>query len=222
MRLFSVSIVGALAAQPPVVQNPPPFKSIFDAKPIEEMGFGELLDTGRQALNNITMIPQVHGNIHLLRLQEVMKSLSKTLPLVTYDSSITPIERGVDGLIHNAFHPIEFAKQEYKGTSWDVRHITEAEAASGLLRGLVIIMLLYFIIGFIILAKFYKAEGIERIPHAQFWVAYPSLVMDGVNYAKDQVGIGYSKDSQGSYERIADPSTKFSGSRDTFSQFEPI
>lgn len=222
MRLFIIPIVGSLSAQPPVAQNHPPFKSVFDPKPIEQMGFGELLDTGRQALNNLTVIPQVHGNIHLLRLQEVMKSLSKTLPLVTYDSSITPIERGVDGLIHSAMHPVDFAKEKYKGTSWDVRHITEAEAASGLLRGIVIVMLLYFIIGFIILAKFYKAEGIERIPHAQFWVAYPSLVMDGVNYARDQVGIGSNKDSSGSYERIADPSAKFSGSRDTFSQFEPI
>jgi hypothetical protein len=46
--------------------------------------------------------------------------------------------------------------------------------------------------------------------------------MDGINYAKDQVGIGSNRESNGAYERIADPSTKFSGSRDTFSQFEPL
>jgi hypothetical protein len=219
MRLFVLGVMAVRAAQPPAAA---PFKSIFDTKPIEQMGFGELLDTGREALNNLTVIPLVRGNVHLLRLQEVMKSLSKTLPLVTYDSSITPIERGVDGLIHNALHPVEFLGNEYRGASWDFRHITERDSAYGLLRGLVIIMLLYFIIGFIIMAKYYKAEGPERIPHAQFWMAYPSLVMDGINYARDQVGITSDKGNSTSYERIADTSTKFHGSRDTFSQFEPI
>jgi len=222
MRLYIFPVIGTLAAQPPVAPHPTPFKTIFDAKPIEEMNFSELLDTGRQALNSLSAIPLVPGNMHYLRLQEVMKSLSKTLPLVTYDQSISPIERGADGLIHNVMHPVEFAKEHYKGTSWDVRHITEAEAASGLLRGILIVMLLYFIIGCIIMTKYYNAEGVERIPHSQFWIAYPSLVMDGVHYAKDQVGIGSNRESNGAYERIADPSTKFSGSRDTFSQFEPL
>jgi hypothetical protein len=217
MRLFLISV--AAAAPHPAAT---PFKSVFDSKPIEEMGFGELLNTGREALNNLTVIPMVAGNVHLLRVQEVMKSLSKTLPLVTYDASITPIERGVDGMIHNALHPVEFLGKEYKGASWDFRHITKPDSAYGLLRGLVIIMLLYFIIGFIIMAKYYKADGPDRIPHSQFWLAYPSLVMDVVNYARDQVGIGSDKGTNASYERIADPSTKFQGSRDTFSQFEPI
>ena len=223
MRLVLLSLLsGVLSTQPPANQPHAPFKSIYDTKPIEEMSLGELLNTCREALNNLTLIPHVHGNAHVGRLQEVFKSLSKTLPLVTYDTSISPIERGVDGLIHNALHPVEFVKNEYTGASWDVRHITQPDAAYGLLRGLVIIMLLYFVIGFVVLTKFYNAQGVERIPHSQFWVAYPALVMDGVVYVRDQIGIGGDKIASGSYDRIVDSSNKFSGSRDTFSQFEPI
>ena len=220
MLIFWLMLVVGIVVASPVQAGL--FQSQYDKKPIEQMKFGELLDTGREALNNITILPQVAGSVHVHRLQEVLKSLSKTLPLVTYDDSINPIERGVDGLVHSVFHPIAFAEDHARGASWDVRHITAPGSAFGIFRGLMLVVFLYFVIGFIVLAKFYHAEGTERIPHAQFWVDYPSLVTDGVYYAKDLAGFNNDKDSNGTYERIVHSSTKFSSSRDTFSQFEPI
>jgi hypothetical protein len=199
-----------------------PFQSLFDAKPIEQMTFSELLITGIEALNNVTMLPNVMGNIHVHRLQEVLRSLSKTLPLVTYDESISPIERGLDGLVHNVFHPVDYAERQVRGARWDARHITASGSASGILRGLALILCIYMLVGFIVLSKYYSAEGMERIPHLQFWVAYPSLVLDGIYYVKDLTGFSNGMGTNGTYERIVNPSTKFGSGRDTFSQFEPI
>ena len=70
LRLISAVSVCAAA-------TPASFKSQYDAKPIDQMTFSELLTTGKESLNNITMIPHVKGNVHVTRLQEVLKAVCK-------------------------------------------------------------------------------------------------------------------------------------------------
>lgn len=194
------------------------------------------LTAAKEDLNNITMVPVMRGNPYITHLQDVIKAVrvrvwfhfcnfflqfSKTLPLVVQDSSIGQIERGADGLIHDVFHPIETFEHGIQGASWDVRHITSYRSSFILLRGLVIVFLLYIICGMIIMVKYHNAQGIERLPHLSFWMSYPGLVTDGVFYVRDMVGL---HGGGGSYDRLSNSSNvKFpDASRDTFSQFEPI
>jgi hypothetical protein len=73
----------------------------------------------------------------------------------------------------------------------------------------------------VILAKYYDAQGMERVPHLSFWLSYPGLVMDGVHYLKDLAG--FQNVGGVGYDRISTNSIKYpDASRDTFSQFEPI
>ena len=115
---------------------------------------------------------------------------------------------------------MEYIENGLHGVKWDVMHITSDRSSFILLRGIIVIFLMYILIGMCIMTKVYDAQGHERVPHMSFWMTYPGLVADGVYYAKDLVGANACAD--GTYQRVANPNNKFSGSRDTFSQFEPI
>jgi hypothetical protein len=189
-------------------------------KPVEQMSFGELLNEGKEAINNITLIANMAHHPQVVRMQNVLNAFSKTLPLVTYDQSISPLERGADGLIHGVFHPIDTARNNLAGLSWDLQHITQEHSSFIILRGLVIFFCLYIIIGAFIMAKYYNADGVDRIPHLSFWMAYPGLVVDGIAFVSDRLGCDVSPST---YQRLSVAvASKNMGSRDTFSQFEPI
>lgn len=189
-------------------------------KPIEQMSFGELLNEGKEAINNITLLANMAHHPQVVRMQNVLNAFSKTLPLVSYDQSISPLEKGADGLIHSVFHPIDTAGTNIAGLAWDVKHITQAHSAFIILRGLIIFFCIYIIIGAIIMAKYYNADGIDRIPHLGFWMAYPGLVVDGIAYVSDRMGCEVEPST---YQRLSVAvGSKQVGSRDTFSQFEPI
>jgi hypothetical protein len=189
-------------------------------KQVEQINFGELLKEGKEAMNGIASLPNMINNAEVIRMQKVLNAFSKTLPLVTYDQSITPLERGADGLIHEVFHPVDTAKDKLAGLSWDLRHITQEHSAFIILRGLVIFFCLYVLIGALIMTKYYNAEGIDRIPHVSFWLAYPGLVVDGIAFVSDRLGCDVPPET---YQRLnIAVASKNVGSRDTFSQFEPI
>lgn len=189
-------------------------------KHIDRMSFGELLKEGKEALNSISQAGNLTHHPEIIRMQKVLNAFSKTLPLVTYDQSITPIERGADGLLHEIFHPVLTAQEQLHGLSWDIRHITEESSAFILLRGIAIMFCLYVIVGAMIMSKYYNANGIDRIPHVSFWLAYPGLVLDGITFVGDRLGFDMSS---ATYQRLAVAvGGKSTGARDTFSQFEPI
>lgn len=195
-------------------------KGAAPTKTIDQMSFGELLKEGTDAINGIASIPNMAGNVQVVRMQEVIKAFAKTLPLVTYDESISPLERGADGLIHEVLHPIDTVKDKIGGLSWDLRHITAPRSSFIILRGIIIFFCLYILIGAFFLARNYNAQGIDRIPHLSFWMAYPGLVVDGITYVSDRLGCDVPPET---YQRLnIAVSGKNSGSRDTFSQFEPI
>ena len=189
-------------------------------KPIDQMSFGELLKEGKEALNSITHTGNLSNHPEIIRMQNVLNAFSKTLPLVAYDQSISPLERGADGLLHEIFHPVLTAQEKLHGLSWDIRHITEESSAFILLRGIAILFCLYIIVGAMIMAKYYNADGLDRIPHLSFWLAYPGLVVDGITFVGDRIGFDMSS---ATYQRLTVAvGGKATGARDTFSQFEPI
>ena len=187
---------------------------------VAHMGVKDLLTEGTHALNNLTHSGNLQNNPDLIRLQGVFAALSGSLHDITQDASIGFLERGVDGLIHEAFHPIDFVEDQLHGAVWDAENITDTRSSFNLLRGIVVLFCCYVLIGSIIMAKYYNAVGMERMPHLSFWMAYPGLVNDGVAFAIDMIGSG---NREIGFDRIsAVPSSKFSGSRETFAQFEPI
>jgi len=212
-----VTIASASAVGSPVrvkVDTPPAIK------PIEEMSFKELLDEGRYALNNVAAINMMHSNPDVVRLQKVFTALSKTLPFVTYDKSIGPIERGADGLIHEILHPMTTAQDTLDVARSSISHPLSSRGPYHILTLLLIVFMLYILVGSIIMSKYYDARGTDRIPHMSFWLGYPGLVADGFNYLKQLIG---SPVTSPSYQRIAViASNKHHGSRDMFSNFEPI
>lgn len=79
-------------------------------------------------------------------------------------------------------------ERQLHDTAWNVEHITHQNAASALLRGIIWIGVAYLGIG-----GFFKyqmgAQGMELIPHASFWMEYPTMVSDGVTYSKILLGM---------------------------------
>ena len=217
LNCMLVTIASAAAVESPVQvkdDTPPAIK------PIEEMSLKELLDEGRYALNNVTAINFMHTNLYVIRLQKVFSALSKTLPLVTYDQSIGPIERGTDGLIHEIFHPMATAQDTFDVARSSLSHPLSSREPYHILVLLLIVFMLYILVGSIIMSKYYDARGTDRIPHMSFWLGYPGLVADGFDYLKQLIG---SPVTSPSYQRIAViPNHKHHGSRDMFAHFEPI
>lgn len=79
-------------------------------------------------------------------------------------------------------------ERELHDTMWNIEHIERRNAASALLRGLILFGLLYVSVG-----SFFKyqtgARGVEMIPHISFWAEYPAMVNDGVQYSKILLGL---------------------------------
>lgn len=74
-------------------------------------------------------------------------------------------------------------EDEISQAAWDVEHIYTRNAASELLRGLILLALAYLAVGSFI--KYQSgATGMHLIPHLEFWMEYPKLVNDGVLYSK--------------------------------------
>lgn len=79
-------------------------------------------------------------------------------------------------------------QREAHDIAWNVEHIYHSNAASALLRGVILFGLAYVSVG-----SFFKyqtgARGIEMIPHVSFWMEYPAMVADGVTYSKVLLGM---------------------------------
>lgn len=79
-------------------------------------------------------------------------------------------------------------EREMHDTMWNIEHIYHRNAASNLLRGVILIAFFYVSVG-----SFFKyqtgARGMDMIPHVSFWMEYPAMVADGVTYSKTLLGI---------------------------------
>jgi len=79
-------------------------------------------------------------------------------------------------------------ERELHDTIWTAEHIYRRDAASAILRGIILVAFAYVSIGSIF--KYQTgARGIEMIPHISFWAEYPAMVNDGVQYSKILLGL---------------------------------
>ncbi|CAK9047408.1 unnamed protein product [Durusdinium trenchii] len=90
-------------------------------------------------------------------------------------------------------------EREAESVVWNVEHIDHYGAASGLLRGIIEVAIVYLVCGAIYNYQMQGARGIHLIPHVGFWMNYPSLVMDGVKYATQPGAKASSKPYPQSY-----------------------
>ncbi|CAE7319262.1 unnamed protein product [Symbiodinium natans] len=106
-------------------------------------------------------------------------------------------------------------EREAESVVWNVEHIDSYGAATGLLRGLIELGLIYLACGAVYKYQMHGARGLQLIPHVDFWMDYPNLVADGVQYSKVLLSQMGGK-AQG-FESFPPASAE----RDTFANFEP-
>lgn len=110
-------------------------------------------------------------------------------------------------------------EREVEATVWKVEHLGHRNAASDLLRGVIMVAVVYFGVGSAYKYQALGARGLDMVPHVGFWMEYPNLVADGVKYASALV-------SELCGGRPAMPMGMPSGGmagadRDTFANFTP-
>lgn len=109
-------------------------------------------------------------------------------------------------------------KSQLQDTVWNIEHIQQAGVSWNLLRGFLELALLYLVLGAVYKRQAMGAEGLEMIPHVNFWMDYPELVADGVRYFRllvgSQLGEKWSNESAG-FQPMS------SSNSDSFSQFSP-
>eukprot|EP00927_Polykrikos_kofoidii_P057812 TRINITY_DN52002_c0_g1_i1.p1 TRINITY_DN52002_c0_g1~~TRINITY_DN52002_c0_g1_i1.p1 ORF type:complete len:358 (-),score=65.56 TRINITY_DN52002_c0_g1_i1:47-1120(-) len=76
---------------------------------------------------------------------------------------------------------------------WNIEHINQRGKAEELLRGVIMIVAVYLIVGCGYKYQTQGARGVEMIPNIGFWNEYPILVGDGVRYLL--ILVGYSKEN---------------------------
>lgn len=105
-------------------------------------------------------------------------------PGADMDSVLGPWKHDISYLAGNVQQGIPGLQREISDTVWNVEHLQNPGVAYGLLRGVILIALVYVVSGSAIKYHSMGARGIEMIPHQGFWMEYPNLVLDGVSYAK--------------------------------------
>ncbi|CAE8682872.1 unnamed protein product, partial [Polarella glacialis] len=123
-------------------------------------------------------------------------------------------------------------EREAESVAWNIEHIENRNAASGLLRGLLEAAAIYLVCGCVYKHQALGARGQDMIPHIDFWLEYPAMVVDGIKYAQmmAQELVGKSGGGQGSFgggfssggsAGSFQPIGASSNDRDTFAHFEP-
>lgn len=127
-------------------------------------------------------------------------------------------------LMKNLRDGVPGMEREIHDTVWNIEHLENYGMATSMLRGILELAAIYLIVG--CGYKYYAtgAVGMDMIPHISFWMEYPALMMDGVQYAKNAFGAGdgfASGASGGGASRAGFEPIRSSSERDSFASFEP-
>mmetsp|Transcript_117393 Transcript_117393/g.191088 ORF Transcript_117393/g.191088 Transcript_117393/m.191088 type:complete len:367 (-) Transcript_117393:73-1173(-) len=139
--------------------------------------------------------------------QESRSEFDRTIGAYRHDWSLAKelVREGLPGL-----------EQDVGASIWQAEHLGNRGNAQTLLRHLIEIALIYLALGALYKNQVLGASGMDMIPHISFWMEYPQLVMDGVNYAKlFLTGSAGGGNFGGGFEPLG------RAERDTFAQFEP-
>mmetsp|Transcript_89966 Transcript_89966/g.192933 ORF Transcript_89966/g.192933 Transcript_89966/m.192933 type:complete len:345 (+) Transcript_89966:74-1108(+) len=108
-------------------------------------------------------------------------------------------------------------KHEARDIIWKIEHLDRRGDATDLLRGVLMCAAVYLVVGCLYKYQTRGAGGIDMIPHIGFWMEYPQLVLDGINYSRALLRelSGLPKGAS-SFQAVGGTSA-----RDTFAHFEP-
>lgn len=91
-------------------------------------------------------------------------------------------EHDVSYFAHNLKDGLPGLQREVHDTMWNLEHIQQQGVASELLRGVLLMSLMYLGVGCAYKSQVDGAKGLNMVPHIGFWRAYPKLVSDGWTY----------------------------------------
>lgn len=135
------------------------------------------------------------------------------------DSVLRPWKQDLGYVTQNVRDGLPGLEREIHDTIWNVEHIGKQYVATGMLRGVIMIAVVYLVGGGAYKYQTMGARGLEMVPHIGFWMEYPQLVADGLRYvgilAGDCVGRPSARGGSGGFQASV-PSD-----RDTFAHFEP-
>lgn len=132
------------------------------------------------------------------------------------NSVLGPWKHDIGYLAQNLRDGIPGLEREVHDTIWNVEHMQKPGVASGLLRGITMLVAIYLVGGGLYKYQTMGARGMDMIPHIGFWMEFPALVLDGVRYSIFLVSeaFGSSGSRPGTFAAT-------STDRDTFAHFEP-
>jgi len=107
-------------------------------------------------------------------------------------------------------------EREVHDTIWQVENINRPGVASALLRGVFMCALLYLGVGCLYKYQNMGSRGIDMIPHIGFWMEYPQLVLDGIQYSMAFLTGLVGQPRSSGFQSVGGVSD-----RDTFAHFEP-
>jgi hypothetical protein len=187
--------------------------------PVDQMNGHQLIGAAKGTVAKIAKDPKTTSMDDVNKLNHIIDALDKHLPAHADSAPVSGMEQGVDTAVHAVFHPFDDTAHQMKSLKFDINHLGWEDSGWGLLKGFLVLVTLYVVIGVIVMKKVYNANGIESLPHLSFWMSYPGLVMDGVSFVMDKLGLS----SATPYNSLATVVNKGGNpARDTFSQFEPI
>lgn len=143
------------------------------------------------------------GDADMLTLKELLASLSVTstgapgsLGLAqqhhhhsSHDGGLlSPWAHDVSQFEKYASHGLPGIQEGLHDTIWNIEHIGNRGVATTLLRGVILVAVVYVAVGSLVRYQTLGVRGVEMLPHVGFWMDYPNLVADGILYAKILAG----------------------------------
>jgi len=155
----------------------------------------------------------------LIKLHPEAKALENPNAIYLDNDMQSYVEYAVDTSLHNILHPVSSLSQGTYGAIWDLRHPFAYRTMFNWLRGLFIFFCIYAAVGCWYKITYENATGLDRMPNLSFWLDYPQLVLDGVNFSVAKVVGG----GTAGFNFVASArDSKYLSARDSFANFEPI
>jgi len=123
----------------------------------------------------------------------------------TWDFAGSKFQHDITYFENNLMAGLPGIQREIHDTVWNIEHINDRGTACELLRGTILLALLYLGLGVLIKSQMMGSRGLDMIPHIGFWAEYPKLVADGIAYSQillsgiigKPIGVGGSRGARG-------------------------
>lgn len=136
-------------------------------------------------------------------------------------SFFSPLTHDIGYFANNLRSGLPGIEREIHDTIWNVEHLGNRYVATELLRSVLLLAFAYLACGCAYKYQAMGARGMDMIPNIGFWMEYPKLVADGVQYAMITGGELLGTGGAGRYQASPPPGFSSRADRDSFANFEP-